>query len=396
MDFEELARTLGLRIDTPVFGEPLRVALAALARQHEQPLERFLLESKVRGSRAYHAVVQQLSVRETYFFRAPRDFELITTFADELVAGGQSTLAVWSVGCATGEEVYSLAMALRRVPSARIIGSDACVSALELAKAGRYRSWSFRDRAPEELEGLVSIDGAWEVDDSLRRAVSFEELNLAHDAIEPPRGLGPALDLIVCRNVLVYLRPDVVERVLTGLTASLSPRGLLVLSPHELPASAPEGFAFAGDSGLRRVPVSRVTPAPRSSRPSQVPAAAGRRAPSVERAWAAADAGRLDEALALLDGLDQPEAMLLRAIVLAEKGQPARAEAVLRHLVILEPRSCAALLQLYLLYQRRDAAAEALATRERLNSLLSGRPLDEPVPMSRLNVGQVLAQVEAR
>ncbi len=395
MDFDEAAQSLGLRTDTPVFGETLRGSLLETARGLGLSLEDFLAAAKNRGTASYHALVTALGVRETYFYRSPGDFELISAVVDELLARGQTSATAWSVGCATGEEVYSLAWELRRLPAVRVVGSDACVSALAFAQLGRYRPWSFRDREAGKIEAVQWIDGAWEVNAALRQVVSFEELNLSQDEVLPPRALGQSVDFILCRNVLVYLRPALVERVLAALCAALAPRGVLILSPHEVPASPPPGFVFAGDSGLRR-----ALP-PYASRPSPVPAPrpsqplAPRHPDRVKRAWAAADAGRLDEALALLVGLDDPEVMLLRGLIFSEQGRPALAEAILRHLVMLEPKSCAAHLQLFLLYQRRNATAEAAAARRALERLLEGHPADEPVPMSRLNVGQLLAQVEA-
>ncbi len=396
MDFVDAARVLGLRTDTPVFGEPLRAALEFAAVSLGLSLEDFLLAAKHRGSASYHSLVKALSVQETYFYRSPRDFELISLVVDELLARGQTSATAWSVGCATGEEVYSLAFELRRLPSVLVVGSDACVSALAFAQAGRYRPWSFRDREAGRIEVVEWIDEAWEVNAPLRRMVRFEELNLAQDEVLPPRALGQSVDFILCRNVLVYLRPELVKKVLQALCDALGPRGLLVLSPHELPASPPPGFVFAGDSGLRRsLPpfASRPSPTPQP-RPSQP--LAPRQPDRVKRAWASADAGRHEEALALVTGLDDPEVMLLRGLVFAEQGRSSLAEAILRHLLMIEPGSCAAHLQLYLLYQRRHATAEAEASRRALEGLLAGHPADEPVPMSRLNVGQLLAQVEAR
>ena len=196
MDFEEVARTLGLRTDTPVFGEPLCASLMETANTLGLTLEAFLQAATHRGSASYHALVKALSVRETYFYRAPGDFKLISSVMDELLARGQTSATAWSVGCATGEEAYSLAFELRRLLSVRVVGSDACVAALAFAQVGRYRPWSFRDREAAQIDAVEWIEGAWEVNAGLRRLVSFEELNLAQDEVLPPRELGQGVDFI--------------------------------------------------------------------------------------------------------------------------------------------------------------------------------------------------------
>lgn len=149
---------------------------------------------------------------------------------------------MWSAGCATGEEPYSLAMCWERAavtgegwrPS--ILGSDVNASAIAAAKTGVYREWSFRGDTADLKQRFFQQrdDGAFEIAPLLRARVDFEICNLVdHDW--PERIVaGPGFDLILCRNVLMYFVPERAKEVVARLTDCLAPEGLIVFGSCEL------------------------------------------------------------------------------------------------------------------------------------------------------------------
>jgi chemotaxis protein methyltransferase CheR len=197
-------------------------------------------------------------VKETYFYRHPEQVELVTSLLAEVPPG--RPISAWSAGCATGEEAWTLAMALhdagRRGGPDRVLGTDISARALVVARAGRYRAWSLRG-LPASLRSLHFTPGAGEVEvlEARRAPVRFA----SHNLLGPPPG-GP-FDLVACRNVLLYLRPAAARTVLARLHAALRPGGLLVLGPLEEPLAAGLGLERlerAGATAWRRPGATRA------------------------------------------------------------------------------------------------------------------------------------------
>jgi len=115
----------------------------------------------------------------------------------------------------------------------RIVGTDLSLKALEKARSAVYTEWSFRDTPPEVITSYFrETERGYELIERVRRMVSFMRLNLM-DLDVYPRGV----DLIFCRNVLIYLKPDAAERVVEGLYSSLTPGGWLFVAPGEIVGS---------------------------------------------------------------------------------------------------------------------------------------------------------------
>src|SRR5262249_46652978 len=145
-------------------------------------------------------------------------------------------------------EAYSLCITLSpNAPELHVHGSDVSVEALEVARLSRYGSWSFRETRPEELSEVSWIAGQWEVGPRLKAMAFFHEMNLAPDPVLPPGNLT-RVDVIFCRNVLLYFLPDHAARILSALGAALAEGGLLVLGALEAPAIAPVGLQAVPDS----------------------------------------------------------------------------------------------------------------------------------------------------
>ena len=192
-----------------------------------------------------------LTIGETYFFREPRALDLVCDYASaHLAAGKTRPLRIWSAGCCTGEEPYSIAMALRRrVPGlapamASILATDLNQEFLDFARAGVYRRWSFRRTDPADHAAFFHAhgDGRSEIDASLREQVRFAQLNLASQAYPSAATATQAMDLIFCRNVLMYFGRSQIERVIARLRDSLVDGGWLVVNPSEASAELFAGF----------------------------------------------------------------------------------------------------------------------------------------------------------
>lgn len=187
---------------------------------------------RVRREAAIHdELIAEITVGETYFFRDPAQLAAVRQLALATLPRDRR-LRLWSAGCASGEEPYTLAMMVGEDDrqAATILGTDLSRTALTLAQRARYTRWSLRG-VPEE-----AIQRHFEIADryvrpvaAIREAVEFRYLNLAEDNY-PSLTTGVwHMDIILCRNVLIYLDQATVARVATQLLESLSPQGWLFL-----------------------------------------------------------------------------------------------------------------------------------------------------------------------
>jgi chemotaxis protein methyltransferase CheR len=226
-------------------------------------------------------LVETLTVGETYFFREPEQFDVLrTTTIPSLLKrrAWAGELRVWSAGCATGEEAYSVAILLRElgVAHARVLGTDIAAGRIERAREGRYTRWSLRGVPDEVVRRHFRVRGKhYQLDREIRESVAFRPLNLLADGYPSLASGIWKMDLVLCRNVLIYLSPDAVAAVGRRLIESLSDDGWLLLSASDPPLGGvvecetvvtPAGVAYR-----------RRRPRPRAAAPL-LPAAPPRRA----------------------------------------------------------------------------------------------------------------------
>lgn len=209
-------------------------------------------------------LVSQFTVGETYFFREPKTFEVIETrVLPELIRAHREKeriLRIWSAGCATGEEPYSLAMLLHRLLpdlddwNINILATDINPRFLQKAAHGVYTEWSFRSTPTWVRERYFKVAGGgrYEILPEIRRMVKFSYLNLAEDVYPALINGTNGMDLIFCRNVLMYFRHSYAQRVVENLRRCLVSGGWLVVSPVETSNSLFSSFATvnAGDVTL--------------------------------------------------------------------------------------------------------------------------------------------------
>ena len=185
-----------------------------------------------------HALYQDCLITVTSFFRDPAVFEALREQVFPFLLehrAPDAPIRVWVTGCATGEEVYSIAISmlerageLSRSPSLQIFATDLSESALEKARRGLYLANIARDVSAERLERFFTkVDGHYQISRSIREACVFARHDLATDTP------FSRIDLISCRNVLIYMEPRLQERVFATFHYALNPGGFLVLGTSE-------------------------------------------------------------------------------------------------------------------------------------------------------------------
>lgn len=161
----------------------------------------------------------------------------------------QPALKIWSAGCSTGEEVYTLATLIQKLLpdwqswNIKILGTDLNPEAIERARRGIYKRWSFRQTPPEfRAQYFREHAEGWEIGHSLRRLTLFQPMNLLQlgNWAENPHLQG--MDLILCRNVFIYFQHDAITRVLKQFHAVLHPSGYLITGHSELQGQDMGGF----------------------------------------------------------------------------------------------------------------------------------------------------------
>ena len=224
-----------------------------------------LLE-RIRGSnREYETFLERLLTQETSFFRYPSVFAALrSTVLKEMHARKRwenpRTLRVWSAGCATGEEAYSIAItiveALDFVEAwdIEILATDISASALRHADRGIYGRRSLAALSPEQLEAhFTRAAGAehWQVRPRIRRMVHFAPMNLAQPVY------AGRMDLIFCMNVLIYFTAERRKALVRHFCDTLNPGGYLILGHAESVAQTPVKLEsqLHGESLLYRKPM---------------------------------------------------------------------------------------------------------------------------------------------
>jgi chemotaxis protein methyltransferase CheR len=239
------------------FTAALRSALLETGTATVQELHDLLVTPD--GLGALDTLAGRLTVGETHFFRvAPQIRMLREVIIPALIAGrtGKRRLRIWSAGCATGEEPYTLALLLReRAPElagwdVQIIATDVNRAALAIAQEGLYHEWSFRGTPTEVRDRHFTIEGdRWRLAPDVRDMVRFEYLNLAAPAPTPRSLVRTDLDLIICRNVTIYLLAPVTGQLYRHFGEILAPDGWLVLGPADPAPAEQAGFRAVSHRG---------------------------------------------------------------------------------------------------------------------------------------------------
>ena len=270
------------------------------------------------GDGLLQRLLNELTVGETYFFRIQAHFDALkNVILPDIVKrrAAEKRLRIWSAGCATGEEPYSIAMLiLETVPDAGdweidFLATDINTAFVAAARVGRYREWSFR-KVDDYWRAKYFRPAAdeWQVSDEVRGMVRFVRANLCDERDNVVAGGPQPFDLIVCRNVLIYFGAESIERVSALFHRYLAPGGWYV-GGHVEPMVFKDGFetlTFPGAFVYRKRPPAEFAAAPkRRRRREEKRAPAGKRPPAdeLERADRLVAAGDDDGALRQLSKL---------------------------------------------------------------------------------------------
>jgi len=184
-------------------------------------------------------VVEALLNNETYFFRDRSPFDLLQRYALPALAKlrqKSKRLRIWSAGCSTGQEVYSLAMLFVedaeqwRGWTVDILGTDVSTSCIDRARAGSYSQFEVQRGLGinQMIKWFEECGEGWRAVEDLRKPVRFQ----VHNLLEPPPHPG-GFDIILCRNVLLYLSPEKKAVAFERLVASMAEDGWLMLGAGE-------------------------------------------------------------------------------------------------------------------------------------------------------------------
>ncbi len=256
-DFARLSRLLldvaGLQFEPQA---AYRLESSLIQRVHEHKLSSFgeyidLIGADSDVGRAERAVaLERVTVHETYFFRETPQLEAFVSLAGILREDCAPRRArIWSAGCSTGEEGWTLAILLREsghfsADDVEILGTDLATDAVKMANRAIYGERCFRGdmSGPQRRRWFEPTDGGRRVRDELRGNVSFEVSNL-HD--DDALGRLGKFDVIFCRNVLIYFSREARARLIARFYEHLNPGGLLFLGHSESLLSLETPFAFA-------------------------------------------------------------------------------------------------------------------------------------------------------
>jgi chemotaxis protein methyltransferase CheR len=349
-DVARLVRaTCGLVVD-----QTRRGVLATLVRGRCDELgidgpERYLARIQSDASELQN-LIEGLTIGETYFARNPPQIRALAELVlPSLLARGDHRIRIWCAGCSTGEEPYTVALLLAKLLpdggkgwDVRVIGTDINTVALSAAREGRYGSRAVSLLDDEDLLRYFERDGnGWRVGEHLRSLVEFRQHNLTSDP--PP---APRLDLVLCRNVLIYFDRRQMLDVVDGIHTSLVPGGWLLLGHSETLWRFYDSFELVrhddaflyrrrppAPAAVRRPPPLRRPLVAPSARPD--PLAEVRDAMGAGAYTAAAD-------LAARHVLEQPlsaQLHYLHGLALVEIGEDAQALIALRRSAYLDPAS---------------------------------------------------------
>lgn len=216
-------------------------------------------------------VVDALTTNETYFFR--EDFQL-KTFSNEILTEirlkkereGDRRLRIWSAGCSTGEEPYTIAMLIMDLPEFRdwqieIIGTDISQRVLQIARKGTYGTSSFRTTdISYQQRFFTEVEGKLKVSDRVKNFVTISHLNL----FDAPRvSLLGKIDVIFCRNVIIYFDISGKKKVVESFYQRLHPEGFLLLGHSESLMNITNSFVlrhYANDMVYQRPALTSIVP----------------------------------------------------------------------------------------------------------------------------------------
>jgi len=418
---EDLARIVAERMaDTGV---------AACARYLD------LIADPVLGRNEMDALVAELTIGETYFFRHKEQFDALRDIIlPDVLARNQGVkrLRIWSAGCSIGPEPYSLAILLKREFGTRIagwhvsiVGTDINQKFLARAREGRYDEWAFRATPDDVRRDCFEPSGRqWVIRPEYKALVSFQYHNLIKNRFPSLIDNIAGLDIIICRNVVIYFSRETVEGLVPCFRESLVDGGWLVMGHAEPNQELFREFRTENTPGAvlyQRVdqprpvcaplpplsPCAPVLPKPELRRPARPPMRkpaplAVKPAPAavtppegLARVRDLADQGRWPEALVACDALIAANALdshshFFRALVLEQQGDVEGCETSLRRAIYLDRHFVLPHYHLALFLWRRNDVQGAQRSFRNVLALLERLPDNHALDIGdSINAGQL-------
>ncbi|HBA27686.1 MAG TPA: hypothetical protein DCY98_09925 [Nitrospinae bacterium] len=246
--------------DRDKFIETVSGRIKSLKLSSPDEYYQFLKEDN-KSKAEWQEITNCLTTGETYFFRDRGQFSLLKfSILPELIElrKDKRALRIWSAGCSTGEEAYSIAILVNEliknppIPplvkggeggledwNIQIIGTDINEDALKKARHGYYRDWSFRMVSEDiKKQWFRKAKEGWRLNKDIIEMVKFESVDLINDDYTDYKSLLHDMDIILCRNVFIYFIPEVVSRVILKLNETLNDGGYLMTGHAELPQQA--------------------------------------------------------------------------------------------------------------------------------------------------------------
>lgn len=373
----------------------------------------------------WQSFVQALTVGETYFYRNQAHVQALMTYIlprliEARRKSGQRYLRLWSAGCATGEEPYTLAMILRDlIPdidtwSITLLATDVNADYLKRAREGFYRAHSFRGETPEWLQKrwFVLKDNGFLLRPVIRDMVTFAPLNLIKDNYPSAQNNTLSMDIVLCRNVTIYFSREETQRVVDRFYEALVGGGWLIVG-HSEPQPGVYGkyIMHSLENAILYEKQAHPVTETKSDTPSvlyhepfrlvEVPNTP--RQPVVvhipervseapipdiwTRAKAAANREDWEEAFRLLheaegDNMLQPHIHYLRALIQMQMGDLQGSLASLRQAVYCDPAFALAHYTMGDLHEKTGAVDEAARHWRRARKVLSGLDPQQPLPFT--------------
>ena len=362
-----VASHLGLQYEDAkldYLADVMRQRMQSLGRARFESFSAYLeqLHAAPKGSAEWRALAEKLTVNETFFFRNSDNFlALAEIVLPERIRAKALTkqLRILSAGCSSGEEPYSLAIMVHEaLPDlaawdVKIIGMDISPAVLLKATQARYSEWSLRATSQDIRGRYFRADGAnFVLSPDIQRMVSFEERNLVDE--DPLFWKSLACDLVFCRNVLMYFTPETARGVVRRISQALLPRGFLFLGHAEtLRGITPEfhlchthdTFYYQQRDACDAAPTATWTaPAKVVAKdllPVVLESTVPRRTWNLSLVLEAVRQERFSDALELIgclpaDSQEDPDTLLLRAVLLTNHGRIHESEEVCRRLLALD------------------------------------------------------------
>jgi len=390
----------GLRVDDSRYDDLMEVLETMLVESRAATIQNLLnmLSAQQTTDKLWQRLVDLITIGETYFFRNKDQFRVLQeSILPQMIAERRTQntrfLRIWSAGCSTGEEPYSIAILLRElIPdidtwNVTIIGTDLKMANLEFARKAIYRDHSFRMETRSDIKDkwFTPHGRNFELRPEVRRMVAFTPLNLISDEYPTIQNGLMNFDMIVCRNVTIYFEEAVTRQVVKRFHQALTDDGWLMVGHAEPMINTHNEFAprnFENAIFYKKVreqqpvfpmytPYTSVldnkpaSPAPAFQPPSQALVETVE-VPILVQAKQAADRADWATAIGLLDKAEkeptlrmQPQLHYLKALVFSHTEDAEGALQSLRRAIYCDPNFALAHYALGEMYEKRGEVREA-------------------------------------